>query len=87
MEDILDLYQQPFDEAYPVICMDEKPYQLLDETRAPISMKPGKPEKQDCEYKRNGICSIFIFAEPLAGWRHTSVRERRTRIDWANEIR
>lgn len=87
MEDILDLYQQPFDEVCPVICMDEKPYQLLDETRTPISMKPAKPERRDAEYTRNGTCSICIFTVPLAGWRHTAVRERRTRIDWANEIR
>jgi len=87
MEDILDLYQQPFNEAYPVVCMDEKPYQLLDETRTAIPMKPGKPARWDGEYIRNGTCSIFIFTEPLAGWRHVSVRERRTRIDWANEIR
>jgi len=83
----LDLYQQPFDEDCPVICMDEKPYQLLDEARSPIPMKPGKPERRDGEYIRNGTCSIFIFTEPLAGWRHVSVHERRTRIDWANEIR
>lgn len=87
MEDILDLYQQPFDESYPVICMDEKPYQLLGETRAPIPMKPGNPERQDGEYVRNGTCSIFIFTEPLAAWRHIAVCERRTRIDWANQIR
>jgi len=87
MEDVLDLYQQPFNEDYPVICMDEKPYQLLDEARNPIPMKPGKPERQDSEYKRNGTCCIFLFTEPLAGWRHTTVHERRTRIDWANEIR
>jgi hypothetical protein len=87
MEDVLDLYQQPFDEAYPVICMDEKPYQLLGETRTPIPMEPGKPERQDGEYIRNGTCSIFIFTEPLAGWRHVEVCERRTRVDWANQIR
>lgn len=87
MEDILDLYQQPFDESYPVICMDEKPYQLLGEARNPIPMAPGKPARQDGEYVRNGICSIFIFTEPLAGWRHVAVCERRTRIDWANKIR
>ncbi|PKM81209.1 MAG: IS630 family transposase [Firmicutes bacterium HGW-Firmicutes-14] len=87
MEDILDLYQQPFDEDYPVICMDEKPYQLLDEARSPIPMKPEKPARRDSEYKRNGTCSIFLFTEPLAGWRHVAVYERRTRIDWANEIR
>jgi hypothetical protein len=87
MEDVLDLYQQPFDEAFPVICMDEKPYQLLGETRTPILMEPGKPERQDGEYIRNGTCSIFIFTEPLAGWRHVEVCERRTRIDWANQIK
>lgn len=87
MEDILDLYQQPFDKAYPVICMDEKPYQLLDESRESIPMKPGKPQRQDGEYIRNGSCSIFIFTEPLAGWRHVTACERRTRVDWANQIR
>ncbi len=87
MEDILDLYQQPFDEDYPVICMDEKPYQLLDEALNPIPMKPQKPERQDNEYIRKGTCSIFIFTEPLAGWRHVNVRERRTRIDWAHEVK
>jgi len=87
MEDVLDLYQQPFNPDYPVVCMDEKPYQLLNEARIPIPMKPGKPERRDSEYVRHGTCSIFIFTEPLAGWRHTSVRERRTRIDWAHEIK
>ncbi|MCL4517184.1 MAG: transposase [Firmicutes bacterium] len=87
MEDILDLYQQPFDASYPVICMDEKPYQLLDETRPPIPMEPGNPQRRDGEYIRNGTCSIFIFTEPLAGWRHVAVCERRTRIDWAHQIR
>ena len=87
MEDILDLYQQPFDEDFPVICMDEKPYQLLDEALNPIPMKPQKPERQDSEYIRKGTCSIFIFTEPLAGWRHVNVRERRTRIDWAHEVK
>jgi hypothetical protein len=87
MEDVLDLYQQPFDEEYPVICMDEKPYQLLDEVRNPIPMKPGKPMREDSEYKRNGTCSIFLFTEPLAGWRHVAAHERRTRIDWAEEIK
>ena len=66
MEDVLDLYQQPFDESYPVICMDEKPFQLLGEARNPIPMKPGKPKRQDTEYVRNGTCCI-VFTEPLAG--------------------
>ena len=87
MEDILDLYQQPFNDSFPVICMDEKPQQLLGETRDCIPMKPGEPQKQDGEYIRNGTCCIFMFTEPLAGWRHVTVNERRTRVDWAHQIR
>lgn len=87
MEDILDLYQQPYDENYPVVCMDEKQYQLLDHLREPIPMKPGQPEKHDGDYARKGTCSIFIFTEPLASWRHTTVSERRTKIDWAHQVR
>jgi hypothetical protein len=66
--------------------MDEKPYQLLGETREPVPMKPGIPAREDSEYIRNGTCSIFIFAEPLAGVRYTEVSRRRTRIDWARNI-
>ncbi len=83
----MDLYQQQYCRLYPVVCMDEKPYQFLGETRDPIPMKPGKPERQDGEYVRNGTCSIFVFTEALAGWRHVAVRERRTRVDWANQVR
>lgn len=67
--------------------MDEKPYQLTDDKRKPIPMKPMKPGRRDSEYIRRGTCSIFIFTEPLAGWRHQSVRSRRTKVDWAHEIR
>jgi hypothetical protein len=87
MEDILDLYAQPFDESLPVICMDEKPLQLLDEAREPIPMKPGKPQRQDGEYVRNGTGCVFLFTEPLAGWRHVIACHRRTKIDWATQIR
>lgn len=71
----------------PVICMDEKPYQLLDETRRPIPMKEGDVKRYDNEYIRNGTCSIFIFTEPLGNWRKVSVLERRTRKDWAEQVR
>jgi len=87
MEDILAVYSQPYDCEKPVVCMDEKPYQLLDDARTPIPMTPGSPEKVDNEYKRNGTCSIFIFSEPLAGWRHTEALARRTKKDWAHKIR
>jgi len=66
--------------------MDEKPYQLLGETREPIPMQPGTPMREDSEYVRNGTCSIFLFTEPLAGVRYTEVSQRRTRIDWARNI-
>lgn len=87
MEDILDLYCLPYDREYPVVCMDEKPYQLLDEVREPIPMEPGKVRKVDAEYVRKGTCSIFVFGEPLTGWTHAHGRERRTKVDWAEEIR
>ena len=87
MEDILDLYCLPYDEKCPVICMDEKPYQLLDEVRKPIEMAPGRVRKVDAEYIRCGTCSIFVFTEPLTGWCYTKAQERRTAIDWAYEIR
>jgi hypothetical protein len=87
MEDILDLYKQPYDENRPVICMDEKPYQLLGEVRNPIPMRECSPKRVDNEYKRNGVCSIFMLTEPLSGWRYVHARERRTKIDWALEIK
>ena len=87
MEDILDLYCQPYDPEYPVVCMDEKPYQLLDEVREPIPMESGRVRKVDAEYVRNGTCSIFVFGEPLTGWVSAHARERRTKADWATEIR
>ena len=86
MEDVLDVYHRPYDEACPVICMDEKPYQLLDECRQPIPMKSGKVKRYDSEYVRNGTCSIFVFVEPLKGQRRVSVSKRRTKVDWAHHV-
>jgi hypothetical protein len=86
MEDVLEVYHRAYDPLYPVVCMDEKPYQLLGEARQAIPMKPGSPRREDGEYIRNGTCSIFIFTEPLAGWRYAEVSERRTRLDWARNI-
>lgn len=71
----------------PVVCMDEKPYQLLGEAREPLPMRPGDDQKVDSEYIRNGTCSIFAFVEALAGRHHVSVREHRTATDWAEEIK
>ena len=87
MEDVLAVYERPYDEQCPVVCMDEKPYQLLDETRQPIPMKRGEIRHEDSAYVRHGTCSIFIFTEPLRGLRRVDVSERRTRVDWAEQVR
>ena len=87
MEDILDVYEMPYNPAIPVVCMDEKPYQLLGEVRDSWAMRPGDDKKVDSEYSRNGTCSIFAFIEPLGGMHHVSVREHRTAKDWAEEIK
>jgi hypothetical protein len=87
MEDVLDIYHQPYDPENPKVNMDEQPVQLIKETRTPIPAEQGKPERFDNEYERNGTANIFMFTEPLAGVRYVSVRERRTAVDWAYEIR
>lgn len=92
MEDVLTVYARPHDPAVPVVCMDEKPYQLLDHARAPIpaapgsDRKPGSDLKVDSEYVRRGTCSIFVWVEPLAGRRRINARQQRTRVDWAHEV-
>lgn len=87
MEDILDLYQRPYDVKRPMVCMDEQPRQLIKETRIALSIKPGQAARYDHEYERNGTAVNFLFTEPLAGWRKVSVRARKTRKDWAFEIK
>jgi hypothetical protein len=87
MEDILELYRQPYDPRYPVVCMDEACKQLIGETRVPLPMAEGQPVRYDYEYVRLGVCNQFLFVEPLRGWRTVFVRERRTMIDWAFCIR
>ncbi len=86
MEDVLEIYHLPYNAERPVICMDEQPVQLVKETRVPLPAKPGQPEAVDYEYERNGTANLFIFTEPLSGWRKVVVSERRTAIDWAVEI-
>jgi DDE superfamily endonuclease len=86
MEDVLEVYHRPYDPAAPVVCMDEKPYQLLGHARDPIPARPGHDLKEDSEYVRHGTCSIFVWAEPLAGRRRVDATPRRTRIDWAAQI-
>jgi len=87
MEDVLDVYKQPYDPKRPQVCMDETSKQLLADTREPISAKPGSTEKFDYEYKREGVANLFMFFEPLMGKRHVKVTERRTRKDWALAMR
>jgi hypothetical protein len=87
MEDVPDVYEMPYNPSVPVVCMDEKPYQLLGEARESWAMRPGDNKKIDSEYIRNGTCSIFAFIEPLGGKHHVSVREHRTAVDWAEEIK
>jgi len=87
MEDVLSVYARPYNQQKPVVCMDEKPYQLLDNVREPLPAQAGFTEKIDNEYKRNGTCSIFIFTEPLAGWREAEALLRRTKLDWAHKVK
>lgn len=86
MEDVLDVYERPYDPMHPVVCMDEKPYQLLGDVRESWAMRPGDDKKVDSEYERKGTCCIFAMVEPLAGRHHVSVREHRKAVDWAEEI-
>jgi hypothetical protein len=86
MEEVLDVYARPYDGRCPVVCMDEQPIQLLKETRQPITGTREHPRRVDYEYERMGTASIFMFCEPLDGWRHVSVRAQRTKVDWAREV-
>jgi len=86
MEDVLEIYAQPYDAAFPVVCMDEQPVQLTKETREPIAATREHPQRVDYEYERAGTACIFMFAEPLSGWRKVSARLRRTKVDWALEM-
>ena len=87
MEDVLEVYHRPLDPQRPVVCMDEQPVQLVRETRLPLPCEPGQPERYDYEYERAGTANVFLFTQPLGGWRRTSVRETKRAVDWACEIR
>lgn len=83
MEDVLDLYAEAHDPRRPRVCFDERPYQLIRETRQPLPAKPGQPLRYDYEYERGGTCNLFLFLEPTIGWRHVKVTAQRTKIDFA----
>lgn len=86
MEAVLDTYEEPYNPLMPVICMDEQPVQLTNEVKVPIPASENHAKRVDYEYERAGTASIFMFTEPLAGWRNVEVRERRTKVDWAKEV-
>ena len=87
MEDVLDVYTRPYDPARPLVCLDETSKQLTKETRAPIPMRPGQPARSDYEYERNGVASLFMVFAPHEGWRHVTVRARRTAVDYAHVLK
>jgi hypothetical protein len=86
MEDVLETYEKAYDPECPVVCMDEQPVQLVGETRVPLPATKDHPERVDYEYERKGTASIFVFAEPLSGFRQATARPRRTKVDWAHEV-
>ncbi len=86
MEEVLETYEKPYDSTCPVLCMDEQPVQLIKEVRLPIEATVEHPKRVDYEYERAGTASIFMFTEPLAGWRQATARESRTKVDWAIEV-
>jgi hypothetical protein len=86
MEAVLDVYARPYDAAHPVLCMDEQPVQLIKETRTPRPGTLTQPPRVDYEYERAGTASVFLFTEPLVGWREATARPQRTKADWAKEV-
>jgi len=87
MEDILEVYQRPYDPQRPLVCLDETSKQLIAETRVPIAAKPGQPARQDYEYRRNGTANLFMMFAPLEGWRHVKVTDRHTAVDYAHVLK
>jgi len=87
MEDVLELYAEPFNAEQPVVCVDERPCMLHDDTRPPLPAKPGRKARFDYEYQRNGTCNLFMIYQHGAGWRHAEVTERRTKTDFAHLMR
>lgn len=87
MENVLDVYEQPYNPLEPVVCFDESSKQLINEVRPPMPPQPGQAARQDTEYQRNGVANLFMGFEPLAGWRHVTVTDRRTKQDFAHQMR
>ena len=87
MADVLEVYQRPYEDAHPLIGMDESSKQLVKAVRAPLPGQPGEPEKYDFEYERNGVSNLFLFFEPLAGKRYVNITEQRTAVEWAHPLK
>ena len=87
MEDVLEVYKRPYDPLRPLVCLDESNKQHIIEVSNPIPMEPGKAERYDTEYERNGVSNLFMMFEPLTGWRHVEVTDHRTAVDWAHQVR
>jgi DDE superfamily endonuclease len=87
MEDTLDVYERPYDPRFPQVCMDETSKQLIGEVHDPLPTAPGEPARQDYEYIRNGVANLFVVTEPLRGWRHVTVTDQRTAVDFAHVIK
>lgn len=87
MEDVLEVYHRPYDERQPVVCIDEVPKQLVSEVRLPRPVRSGAPARYDYEYKRVGVANLFMISEPLLGWRHVMVTDRRTAVDFTQVLR
>jgi len=86
MEDVLDVYAEPYDVRRPQVCFDESPVQLISETRQPLPARPGQPARYDYEYRREGTANLFLFVQPLRGWRHVNVTAHRTKHDFAVQM-
>lgn len=87
MEQVLEVYKRPHDPTHPVVCMDEQPKQLISEARQEWPAAPGQPARVDYEYVREGVCNVWMFVEPLGGWRHVDVTECKTAVDWAGQVK
>lgn len=87
MEQVLEVYKRPYDPRFPVVNMDEQPKQLISEVNRPLPVAPGQPARMDYEYVRQGVCTVWMFVEPLAGWRSVRVSQTKTAVDWAHQVR
>jgi len=87
MEQVLEVYKRPYDAKRPVVCMDEQPKQLISEVSQPLPVAPGQPARVDYEYVREGVCTVWMFVEPLGGWRDVPVTATKTAVDWAHQVK